>query len=138
MYQITMNREHLDLLLQATDIMSRIHMLQFNRMADVVQPTEDSHFEKLHQFQDELNNLKKFWDISLNASFGINSNQISNDARTYWDMHQVLRNFVSYEDHPEVTPENRWKIPNGWTVNFDEVLQANNDIGLIKIEKVEK
>jgi len=51
-------------------------------------------------------------------------------------MHQCLRNFISYYDHPEITPENRWKTKGGFTVNFYEVMQTNSKVKLMKVEEV--
>jgi len=47
LFKITVNREQFNLLLQATDIISRIHLLQFERIADIIQPVNDQHFFKL-------------------------------------------------------------------------------------------
>jgi len=133
---ITCSESQLRLLSWACDFVSRIQICQFDRIADIIEPSGlDPNFKKLWNFRDDLDRLKSYWDLPKNASYGIFSEEVPNTARTLWDIHQVIRNRLAYDSNPGVTPENRWK-KGKFTVDFDEPFHANKDIPLIKVRKV--
>ena len=120
----------------ACDLISRIMICQFDRIADIVEPYNmGKDFSKLHKFREDLDDLKKYWGMSRNASYGMFSSQVSDDARTLWDMHQVIRNRLAYDNNPGITPENRWKMGK-ITVNFDDPFQSNPNVPLLKVERM--
>lgn len=135
LYTITCNRRQLELISKACDFMSRIQILQFDHISYIVHPKHenDKDFKKLHAFQDDLLKLKQYFGFAPNASYGIYSREVANSARILWDVHQVIRNKITYEENPEVTPENRWK-KGKITVNFDKPHQSDKENELIKVE----
>lgn len=137
LYTITCNRRQLDLISRACDLVSRLQCCQFDHVANVVQPrdfgVENKDFSRLHYFQNDLLKLKGYFNLGENASHGIYSREVQDSARTFWDMHQVIRNKIAYEENPEVTPENRWE-KGKITINFDEPHRSDKENKLIKVE----
>jgi hypothetical protein len=131
--KIICSEEHLGVLSCACDLVSRIQICQFDRVADIVYPQD---FGKLWEFRRKLDGLKFYWGMSSNMSYGIFSEEVSDTARTLWDMHQVIRNRLSYDANPGVTPENRWE-KGKFTVDFDEPFHANKEVPLIKVRRVD-
>lgn len=132
-YQIICDENTLALLSSACDLISRIHMCQFDHIVDFISIEDDGNFSKYHELRDKLDDLKKHWGLPKNAYYSIYSDKISDDARSYWDMHQVMRNRLAYDNNPGITPENRWE-KGKITVDFDEPMHSNKNLSLIKIE----
>lgn len=132
-YQITCNEAQLRIMSNACELVSRLHMHQFDAIASYLWPND---LNQSREFHDRLDDLKEFFGLARNQYHGIYSKEISNDARTLWDAHQVLRNRLSYDAHPEITPENRWKN-HGWGVNFDEPMKSDEANELIEVKKIE-
>lgn len=42
-----------------------------------------------------------FANNKLDCHYGIHNNSVSEDARTAWDMYQVVRNYVSWKNNPD-------------------------------------
>jgi hypothetical protein len=133
--KIICSEKNLKVLSWACDIVSRLQICQFDRVADIIEPQDDPDFKKLWEFRRKLDCLKSYWGMTSNMSYGIFSEEVSDTARTLWDMHQVIRNRLAYDANPEVTLENRWK-KGKFTVDFDEPFHANKEIPLIKVVKV--
>jgi len=118
------------------DLISRIQICQFDRVADIIEPSRlDPDFKRLWEFRGDLDRLKSWWGMSSNASYGIFSTEVPNTARTLWDIHQVIRNRLAYDSNPGITPGNRWE-KGKYTVDFDEPFHADKDTPLIKVKKV--
>jgi len=130
---ITCNESQLRTLSWSCDLISRIQICQFDRIADIIEPSGlDPDFKKLWEFRGNLNRLKSWWGMSSNASYGIFSLEVPDTARTLWDMHQVIRNRLAYDSNPGITPENRW-AKGRFTVDFDEPFHADKGTPLIKV-----
>ena len=134
--KIICSEKNLRILSWACDIVSRLQICQFDRVADVIEPQDDPDFKKLWEFRGKLDGLKFYWGMSSNMSYGIFSEEVSDTARTLWDMHQVIRNRLAYDTNPGITPENRWE-KGKFTVDFDEPFHANKEIPLIKVRRVD-
>lgn len=136
LYTITCNKRQLQLISMACDLVSRLQCCQFDHITNVVQPSdfgvENKHWTRLHHFRDDLLELKGYFNLNINSSYGISSPEVQNSARTWWDIHQVIRNKLAYEENPDVTPENRWR-KGKITVNFDLPMQSDKENELIKI-----
>jgi hypothetical protein len=128
------SEEHLRILSWACDLVSRLQICQFDRVADIVYPQNDPDFKKLWEFREKLDSLKFYWGMSHSMSYGIFSEEVSDTARTLWDIHQVIRNRLSYDANPGITPENRWE-KGKFTVDFDEPFHANKEIPLVKVKR---
>lgn len=130
LYTITCNRKQLELISQACDLISRIQCLQFDKIVDIIQPNNP---KKLFPFQDDLLKLKEYFGLSSSFCYGIFSDKVQKSAKILWDIHQVIRRHIAYEDNPGVTPENRWKKYK-ITVDFDDVYKSDKENELIKVE----
>jgi len=135
---ITCNEPQLRSLSWACDLVSRIQICQFDRIADIIEPSGlDPDFKRLWNFRDDLNRLKSWWGLSKNASYGIFSLEVPDTARILWDIHQVIRNRLAYDSNPGITPGNRWE-KGKFTVDFDEPFHADKETPLIKVRKIEE
>ena len=56
-------------------------------------------------------------------------------SRILWDLYTTIRHHFSYENNPDITPENRWKKEGGWGVSFDEPHHESNE-PTAKIQKL--
>jgi hypothetical protein len=56
-------------------------------------------------------------ELTHNSYWGIYNNQISNDARTLWDMKQQIRNKLAWYSNPL----------GGWSVDYDEFMQTDQE-----------
>ncbi len=122
---LTMSMDQARLLSQTVDIVTRLHLNQFSVLSDVChregQPFPDH--EKLQDIEWELKQLFSP-ELSHNSYWGIYNTQISNDARTLFDMKQQIRNALAWYKNPL----------GGWTVNYDEFMatdQLNQPIQVI-------
>jgi hypothetical protein len=118
--------------------MSRLQIGQLDHITNVVQPSdfgvENKNWTQLHAFQDELLRLKEYLGLTISSNYGIFSEKVHDSARTLWDIHQVIRNKIAYEENPGVTPMNRWEKGKIF-VNFDEPMWSDKNNILIKIEE---
>ena len=115
---ITMSMDQARLLSQTVDIVCRLHLNQFNVIKDVChrkcQPFPDH--EKLQDIEWQLKQLFSP-ELSHNSYWGIYNTQISNDARTLFDMKQQIRNQLAWYSNPL----------DGWTVDYDEFMATDNE-----------
>ena len=113
---ITMSMDQARLLSQTVDIVCRLHLNQFNVLSDVChrkgQPFPDH--EKLQDIEWQLKQLFSP-ELSHNSYWGIYNTQISNDARTLFDMKQQIRNALAWYSNPL----------GGRTVDFDEFMATD-------------
>lgn len=133
--KIICSEKNLRVLSWACDIVSRLQICQFDRVADIIEPQDDPDFKKLWEFRRKLDCLKSYWGMTSNMSYGIFSEEVPDTARTLWDIYQVIRNRLAYDANPGVTPGNRWE-KGKFTVDFDEPFHANKEIPLVKVVKV--
>ena len=98
---LTMSMDQARLLSQTVDIVTRLHLNQFSVLSDVChregQPFPDH--EKLQDIEWELKQLFSP-ELSHNSYWGIYNTQISNDARTLFDMKQQIRNALAWYKNP--------------------------------------
>src|SRR5574343_300603 len=116
---ITMSMDQARLLSQTVDIVCRLHLNQFNVIKDVChregQPSPDH--DKLQDIEWQLKQLFSP-ELSHNSYWGIYNTQISNDARTLFDMKQQIRNALAWYKNP---------LGGGWTVDYDEFMATDNE-----------
>lgn len=66
----------------------------------------------------DLNELKrKLFGFQSNEFYGIFNIHLDPDARISWDIHQVIRNKISWTEHPK----------GGMTVNYDRPLKSSSE-----------
>ena len=113
---ITMSMDQARLLTSVCDIVTRLHLNQFSILKDVChrkgQPFPDH--DKLQDIEWELKQLFSP-ELTHNSYWGIYNTQISNDARTLFDMKQQIRNALAWYSNPL----------GGWTVDYDEFMATD-------------
>lgn len=115
---IEITRRELDHLESETDRLARLYMAQLDVVADVWRFKWDT--EPFLEFYDRLQSFKPWIDgLSMNAHYSVSNVNYPEDGRILFDIHQTVRHRRSYDDNPEITPENRWK-KGGFGVNFDK------------------
>ena len=118
MVTITMTMDQARLLSSVCDIVCRLHLNQFDVIKDVChrkgQPFPD--YDKMQDIEWELKQLFSP-ELSRNSYWGIYNNQISNDARTLFDMKQQIRNKLAWYSNPL----------GGWSVDYDEFIQTDHE-----------
>lgn len=126
-YVIKCNKEQLETIMKACEFMSRVQAGQIEEVSCVL-----GHFADRGQIRDMLIPVKHLMGLDPHASHGIRSSDIPDSSRVLWDVYQVIRNRLAYDDNPGVTPENRFDMGK-ITVNFDEPLRTDNRNELIKV-----
>lgn len=134
-YRLELDEQQAQLVIQALDMATRIHMGQTNIVGEYLQGCSprnanpeivDSALELLR---------RECFGFTRSESFGITSEQISDDARVMWDIHQVLRHRLSWDRAGN--PETRdWSTMMG--VNFDEPRRSSHEVELPRIETAEE
>lgn len=138
---INITRNELGILEGETEMLGRLYMAQLNSVADVWRFKADETDTWLN-FYDQLKSLKYYIDgLPGNAHHSISSIHYPEDGRILFDIYQTLRHRRSYDDNPEITPENRWKN-GGWGVNYDEpfgwsLQSPTGGVPLVEIHKLE-
>jgi len=126
-YKITVTERQADIIIDALDLWSRMHMGQWNEIL-MFAKNHDCRFEA-----EKLIDVLRFIcgmlpGRSPSGYYGIHSKEISDSARVAWDLQQVIRHRLSWDRDPE----------GGWTVNFDTPMQSCEEEPLARIEKMEK
>lgn len=99
----------------ALDIYLRLHLCQFDMIRYI-------HFDKnfdgtIFEYAADLMKYSIHPELAKNASYGIYSKEVSDNARIAWDIHQVLRYKVSWKKNPN----------GGITVNFDPPMVSSKE-----------
>lgn len=114
-YQLTINENQAKILVRVLDFYSRIGMGQFWSLLD--------------RFDIEKNDLleKSSWELRAElfprlgthpgSAWGIHSKEIDDDNRVCWDLQQVIRHRVSWDNEPN----------GGITVNFDNPMKSSKE-----------
>jgi len=129
MYDLKVTEEQARLIQKSLDLYSRILIGQFEEISNVIlwDVLEWSDFEgnqvpceKIHQFKDRIGLLKQeLLGIPPNASHGIHSEKVSDNARKAYDIQKVIRHRIAWDNLKE------GQTPFG--VNFDEPDISSND-----------
>lgn len=134
-YRLELDEQQAQLVIQALDLGTRLHMGQTNIVGEYLQGCSPRNAN--HEIVDSALELlrRECFGFTRNESFGITSEKISDDARAMWDIHQVLRHRLSWDRAGN--PETRdWKTMMG--VNYDEPRRSSHSVELPKIETVEE
>lgn len=101
-YQLTLNDEQVQMLLRALDVYSWIGCGQFERILELFRDDPRRREECSIQWE-TLFRLFKQQLLSLegNASYSICSPEVSVDYRLAWDILQVIRHHIAWEEQPE-------------------------------------
>jgi hypothetical protein len=115
-FQLT--RSQLWSIANACEVVSRLHLNQFDVIKDVCH-RKGQPFPDYHEFRKLELHLKQIFspELSSNAYWGIFNVQISDDARTLWDIYQTIRYELSWESNPL----------GGMTVNYDQPYNSSKE-----------
>lgn len=111
--KIELSDNQADVLISALDLYSRIHLGQFEEVANIARMYDISKFDKDYDahndFDDAIREVKGILGFDRNGSYGIFNEQVNDIARVAWDMQQVVRRHLAWKRNPE----------GRHTVNFD-------------------
>lgn len=118
MPEIKLSTNQLKTLNEALDIITRLYSGQVDELNKIAE----------HQIDKEtLDQLKKrmFPCLKNNSFHGITSLDINYKAKVLYDIHQVIRHYLSWKDQSN-TPENRDWVKQ-LKVDFDEPLKTSDE-----------
>jgi hypothetical protein len=100
-FKLKINEDHAKIILNALDLYSRVIMMQFEHVANVVRWTtidveKEEWNDKLTQLTDIMTYAKTVLGHPENGSYGIRSPEISDQARQAYDILQVIRHVRSW------------------------------------------
>jgi hypothetical protein len=109
---LTLNESQARALSWAAENVSRLMMNQFDVLKEICHRSGQP-FPDYNEMRDIELHLKQLFspELSGNAYWGIHSPEINNRARTLFDLHQVIRNQLSWY-HNSL---------GGWTVDYDSL-----------------
>ena len=111
--KIELSDKQADVLVAALDLYSRIHLGQFEEVANIARMHDisklDKDYDAHNDFEDAIREAKTILGFDRNASYGIFNERVNDIARVAWDMQQVIRHHLAWKRNPE----------GGFTVNFD-------------------
>ena len=95
-YTITLNRTQLEVLGMITELYSRLCMGQMGELRNVRKSNM-----LFSEISDKIQKLV-FPDLNwgIGRYYGIQSDKIPDAARTSWDLYQVIRHFLAWENEP--------------------------------------
>lgn len=126
MYILKITEDQAKIISKALDLYSRIFMGQFKEILDF-QFGWKMELEDHEWCRKALQTVKRVaTGLENNAYYGIFSEKISNKARAAYDIHQVIRNKLAWDNNPN----------GGITVNFDKPINTSA-MPLPDIKKVE-
>jgi len=112
-YTLVLNSKQVAVLRRACEILSRLHMLQFDIVLEEVLFSKeiydrrkemygDESYEKDRQVKEIAEYLKQLLapELHPNAYYGIGSDKISGDSSIAYDLQQVLRHCQSWVEFP--------------------------------------
>jgi len=128
-YEIKVTKEQAWVIQRCLEFFSRISMGQFRELLYAVMGSPG--YEKLDpssrdSFSHLLESLRVVFNGSANTYYGISGDMAPKDAKIAWDLYQVVRNRLAWDDHPEGNP---------MSVCFDEPW-AVSDEPLAEMKKV--
>lgn len=123
-YVLKLNSEHAEVLQNALELWSRIHMGQIE---EVAWPLQDMvHTVAYHELKDKLKECCPLvTGLPPNAYFSLTSEKVPETAKMAWEMYAEIRHRTSWDRMPE----------GGMTVNFDKPMSVTNK-PKVKLERV--
>jgi hypothetical protein len=121
-YVIHLNEEQVRIISRACELFARVHTGQLT-------PIAEEFFHKttpiLHSLQDGLRRLEPLiTGMPPHASLGLTNPEVPDKARVAYDIHQVIRYIISWDNNPD----------GGITVNFDRPFKTSDQPN-IKMDK---
>jgi len=131
-YQISGTEEHIDVIMRALDIFSRVGTAQFEEVLKHPQ-WDDKRFTGRSDYIFDYNACKELLcvikknltGLSANASYGIGALEVDERSKIAYDLLQVIRHRLAWDKHPK----------GGMQVDFNKPLQIA-DHKFAEIKKV--
>lgn len=115
---LTMSLKQARILSNACEVVSRLHLNQFDVLKELCyrrgHPYPD--YDEFHDIELQLKHMFSP-ELDSNAYWGIFNNEVNNNARTLFDMYQLIRNRLSWYRNPL----------GGYTVNYDSFLKTDTE-----------
>lgn len=123
-YQLTLSEEHMQILWDALELYSRIHMGQWGECVTHSQVPVGL----MHECQKEIEKIAEKFEATPypGASYGVLSKELPIEARLAFDMQQVVRHHLSWDRHPV----------GGMGIHFDKPSHWVKDRPLPEVETV--
>lgn len=126
-YNIALTENQCNIISNAMDLYARIGLGQIHVIAEHMWHFSDKLGIPNYKIGEKFNSIKKdITGLDVNASYGIQTKWVPDKFNSAFDIHQVIRNRVSWDKYPD----------GGITVNFDEPMRYSKDDELIKIEEI--
>lgn len=140
-YQITISEKQAGIIQTALELYSRIHMGQFDVIVDQLlgyRKIRELSWEAIQELRDGMRALEPvFTGLSPHAYYGIHSDMVSDNARVAWDLQQVVRNRLAWDNDPAPDVKDRWKDSRRFGVQYDDPMQSSEVERLATISRVE-
>jgi hypothetical protein len=114
-YTLTMSEAQARLVIRALDIFTRIGIGQFEEVLAVYDRALNLDYQKRERLRISLNSAKAEAGHPANGSYGIHNPEVNDDFRAAFDIQQVIRNRLAFDQKPE----------GGIGVDFDEPRQIS-------------
>jgi hypothetical protein len=126
-YTLVMTEKQANIIKDALDVFSRLQMGQGWVIDDIFHQGYEKSRMIDHMFKSVY-----FPSLEENAYHGIHSKEISNDARVAYDMIQVIRHRIFWDNHPD-------EDKHSWCVSSHKPMKSSmdNKEDMIKIERVD-
>lgn len=132
-YEIRVTKEQACTLQKCLEFYARILMGQFDEIKYGVM--DSPVYEKMPQhdidaFSDALKDLQKLFTGATNTYYGIAGDMSPKDAKIAWDLYQVVRHRIAWDEHPEGYKE-------FYSVSFSDPSPVSQE-PLAEMKKVDK
>ena len=118
-YQLTVTRKQLEVIGKITELYSRLCMGQ---MGELRECRKDFFLQ-----YDRATGVQQivFPDLNPNQMYGINSPEIPEGARIAWDIYQVIRHFLAWENEHNTPATRQW--PEQFGVCYDDPMKTGSE-----------
>ena len=100
-YTLTMSEEQAQVVVRALDLYTRIGIGQFEEILRVYDPLSET-WGSGHQFALEyIGEIKAQAGHPMNGSHGIHHPEVRDEFRAAYDVQQVIRNRIAFDQNPE-------------------------------------
>ena len=124
-YRLTMTEGQAQVLQKALEIYSRLFIGQIKAAVEQIHfnNNREIDYQRVRKLSDQLK--FELTGMQSNASYGIYCNEVDDSARVAWDLQQLLRYQMAWDNNPK----------GGNTVNFDKPMKSSKKEPLALIEK---
>ncbi|BAT56567.1 hypothetical protein NOS3756_55790 (plasmid) [Nostoc sp. NIES-3756] len=99
MATLDLNNEQLAVVSKACELFARIHMGQLEEIAWLFSSLPEERYQELTETLKELNTL--ITQMPKQSHFGIRSEQVPKIAKSAYDIHQVISNYLAWKQTPQ-------------------------------------